>query len=159
MEKLGQSEATAVSTSTPADMSTFLFIVFDTFTSTDGMPIPGTICLKFGRHFAQTKRTQLLRIEYASKLPHQTCKKKNMDCFSNTSRGGRFIFSIPHVELFYFDPPDRGGGGPETVPSPNRYAKLCKRNTGDGGEPLPPCSIKRNTGDGQEPSPPSIYEG
>ena len=46
-------------------------------------------------------------------------------------------FSTPHVELFNFDPPDRGGVS-DTVPSPKRNTKLyIKPNAGDGREPSP----------------------
>ena len=76
----------------------------------------------------------------------------------------------PHVKLFNFGPPDRGGGYLTPCPSPNaiqNYIKNQTRGTVESCLPpviykiehrgryrtVPPCYIKLNTGDGREPSP------
>ena len=80
-------------------------------------------------------------------------------------------FSTPHVELFNFDPPDRGGVS-DTVPSPKRHTNFYINQTRGTAESCPPCTIqnraqgtvesrppcyiKPNTGDGREQSPPAI---
>ena len=61
---------------------------------------------------------------------------------TNHARVPDFFISTPHVELFNFDPPDRGGVS-DTVPCPKRHTKLY---------------IKPNTGDGRELSPPVLYK-
>ena len=56
-----------------------------------------------------------------------------------------FFFSTPHVKLFNFDPPDKGGIS-DTVPSPKRHTKFyVKPNTGGCRELSPPCDTQNRT--------------
>ena len=68
-----------------------------------------------------------------------------------------FFFSTPHVTLFNFDPPDRGGVS-DTVPSPKRHSKFyLKTNTGDGRD-LSPCDIQNRTQGTVESHRPLLYK-
>ena len=58
--------------------------------------------------------------------------------------------STPHVELFNFDPPNKGGGGTWYYSPPLRLENNhLKSNTGDGREPPPPFYIKPTAGRGR----------
>ena len=71
-------------------------------------------------------------------------KKKGGDNkWDEESRVPEKYFWAPHVKLFNLDPPDRGGGVSDTVPSPKRHTKFY---------------IKPNTGDHRELSPPVLYK-
>ena len=49
-----------------------------------------------------------------------------------------FFFSTPHVKLFNFDPPDRGGGVSDAVLSPKRHTKFQINQTQGTVESCPP---------------------
>ena len=55
---------------------------------------------------------------------------------------GEFFFPTPQVNIFYLDPPNKGGGVSDSVPSPKRHTYF---------------NVKPNTGNGREPSPPATY--
>ena len=103
-------------------------------------------CTKFLMSSSSLKRTRTTCITAAKSTLNSNGDSKQpcrSPCVASNDSGcsqglANILFSTLHIELFNFEPLDRGGGVPDTVPSLYACVITIKLNTGDGKEPSLP---------------------